>query len=180
MKWICKVCGYVHEGPEPPEICPVCKVGKERFEKLPDAWEGAGEHRVGAAQGADERLVKGLEQIFEDTSKSLGLGLAMARAADREGLPEIATALHRIAGEQALEAARLAELLGGMLTDSTRDNLNARIDAGRQALQNRQDLVSLAKELGNIEAEAYLNETVRDAARHGRALEGLLRRFFNA
>lgn len=180
MRWICKVCGYVHEGPEPPEVCPVCKVGRERFERLPDAWEGAGEQRVGVAQGADERLVKGLEAIFGETARALGLGLAAARAADREGLPEIAAAFHRIAGEQAGQAARLAELLGGALTDSTRENLQARIAAGRQALTDTRDLAGIAAELGNADAEATLKEVARDIARHGRALDGLLRRFFNA
>lgn len=180
MKWICKVCGYVHEGPEPPAICPVCKVGKERFERLPDTWESAQVHRVGAAQGADERLLTGLKAAFEQTSQAVGIHLAMGRAAEREGLPEIATALERIAREQASHAARLAELLGESLSDSSQENLQHRLEAKRQATQDKQDLAALAAELGNTAIQESLQEMTRDAARHGRALEGLLRRFFNA
>lgn len=180
MKWICKVCGYVHEGAEPPEICPVCKVGKERFERLPDAWENAQEHQVGIAQEQGGPLVEGLRSAFEQASRQCGYSLAAARVADREGYPEVAGALSRLAEEQAMQAARLAELLGDGLAANTRDSLALRLKAAQAEAEGLQSLIGQAAEEEKRPIREALGELSRDAARHGRALEGLLRRYFNA
>lgn len=178
MKWICKVCGYVHEGPEPPEICPVCKVGKERFERLPDAWENAQEHQVGIAQGEGGPLVEALRASFEQACRQGGYCLAVARMADREGYAEIGGALTRLAHEQGQLAARLAEMLGDGLDATTRESLSLRLKAAQAEAEGLQGLIDQAE--GQQPIREALGELARDAARHGRAIEGLLRRYFNA
>lgn len=179
MKWICKVCGYVHEGAEPPEICPVCKVGKERFERLPDAWENAQEHQVGIAKEAGH-LLEGLRASFEQACRQSGYCLAVARMADREGYAEIAGGLERLAREEALQAARLAEMLGDGLASGTKESLALRLKAAQAGAEGLMALISQADADGNQPIREALGELSRDASRHGRAIEGLLRRYFNA
>ena len=179
MKWICKVCGYVHEGPEPPDICPVCKVGKERFERLPDDREWADEHKVGEAMGLDERVVEGLREQLHIESTEVGMYLAMGRAADREGFPEMADVFRRIALEEAQHAAQLTELLGEQLYPVSMKNLKKVVAAEQGATQAKVDLAALAKSLGYDTISEILAEMAREESRHGKAFDGMLKRYFS-
>ena len=143
MKWICKVCGYIHEGNEPPEFCPVCKVGKDKFEKLEETPQWTDVHQLGVAQGMDERIVAGLRKQYEKECLEAGAYMAMARQADGQGYPEIANTFQRMAREEAAHAARLAELLGEALTDSTEKNCEARVAAELAASKDKQALAAL-------------------------------------
>ena len=128
MKWICKVCGFIYEGDQPPEICPVCKQ-RNVFRLLEEKRSWADTHAVGLARGADPRVVAGLKERFGNDCREAGLYLAMARAAEREGFPEAAETLRRVALEEADHAGRLAELLGENLSEDTQANLSARVEA---------------------------------------------------
>jgi rubrerythrin len=178
MKWICKVCGYVHEGPQPPDICPVCKAPKERFELLDQGSSRAEEHKVGIARGLDKSVVEGLRENYRAQCNEVGMYLAMGRAADGEGYPEIAEVFCRFAQDAAEHTGRLAELLGETLADSTQDNLKRCMQAAQGASGGKADLAQLAKSLGYEAINEALQEMARDEARHGRAFEGMLRRNF--
>ena len=129
-KWICTVCGYVHEGDTPPEKCPQCKQPAEKFKELKEDAEVnyAAEHVVGVAKGVDPEILDGLKAHFEGECSEVGMYLAMARQADREGYPEIAEAFKRYAFEEADHASRFAELLGEVVWD-TKTNLEKRMAA---------------------------------------------------
>lgn len=129
MKWYCTVCGYVYEGPEAPEACPVCKAPKEKFKQMDEEASFATVHEVGVAQGVSEDILKDLRANFEGECSEVGMYLAMARVADREGYPEVSAAFTKYAFEEAEHAAKFAELLGEVLTDSTKKNLQMRVDA---------------------------------------------------
>ncbi len=178
MKWICKVCGYVHEGPEPPDICPVCKVGKERFERLADdrGWEE--EHKLGFAMGLDQRVVDGLREQLQIESSEVAMYLAMSRAADREGYPDLGDVFRRFAYEEAEHAGRLAELLGESLYPTSDKNLKKALAGEQAATKGKSELADLAKSLGYDAISDTVREMARDEARHGKALEGFLKRFF--
>ncbi len=178
MKWVCKICGYVHEGPEAPEKCPVCKAPKEKFEKMAEGREWADEHRIGVAQDVDERVVEALRQNFTGECTEVGMYLAMSRAADREGFPEVAEAYKRIAFEEAEHAAKFAELLGEVVSASTKENLTLRVDAEFGATAGKKELATLAKQLGYDAIHDTVHEMCKDEARHGKAFEGLLNRYF--
>ena len=128
-KFVCTVCGYIHEGERAPEVCPVCKVGAEKFEEVSGERVWADEHRIGAAQGVDEEIIEGLRANFVGECTEVGMYLAMARQADREGYPEVAEAYTRIAFEEAEHAAKFAELLGEVVVADTKANLEARVEA---------------------------------------------------
>lgn len=178
MKWVCSICGYVHEGSQPPESCPVCKAPASKFKQMAGERVWAAEHVVGIAKGLDERIVEGLRQNFMGECTEVGMYLAMSRAADREGLPEVAEAYKRIAFEEADHAARFAELLGEVVTDSTKKNLEMRVDAEYGATAGKMDIAKLAKELGYDAVHDSVHEMARDEARHGKAFDGLLKRYF--
>ncbi len=178
MKWVCKVCGYVHEGDTPPENCPICKAPASKFEQLAEERTWAAEHVVGVAKGLDERVIDGLRQNFMGECTEVGMYLAMSRAADREGYPEVAEAYKRIALEEAEHAAKFAELLGEVVSASSKTNLQLRVDAEFGATQGKVDLAKLAKELGYDAIHDTVHEMARDEARHGKAFEGLLGRYF--
>lgn len=178
MKWICKVCGYVYEGNEPPEFCPVCKVGKDKFEKLEETpmWEDV--HSLGLAQGMDERIVAGLRKQFELECREAGIYMAMGRQADGQGYPEIANTFQRMATEEIAHAARLAEMLGESLTADTEKNVKNRVELELNACKEKQALALLAKELGYNEVYNALHDMCKDEARHGQALDGVQKRYF--
>ena len=178
MKWICKVCGYIHEGPQPPDICPVCKVGKEKFEKLEDnpVWGDA--YKLGEAKNLDERVVIGLRKRYESVSHEIGIYVAMGRQADSQGYAEIANTFFRLASEQGAHAGRLAELLGEQLVEDTRENIKRRLEAEKFASKEKQDLSLLANELGYEEIRSVLRDMSRDKVRHGQIFEGMLKRYF--
>ncbi len=178
-KYVCSVCGYVAEGDNPPEVCPVCGVGADKFNKLEGGeLQWADEHRIGVAQGADERILEGLRAGFLGECSEVGMYLAMSRQADREGYPEIAEAYKRIAYEEATHAAMHAELLGEVVSASTEANLKARVEAEFGACQGKKDLATLAKQLNLDAVHDAVHEMAKDEARHGCAFKGLLDRYF--
>lgn len=178
MKWICSVCGYVHEGDTPPENCPLCKAPGSKFNKAMEEKVWASEHKVGVAKGLDERVVEGLRANFNGECAEVGMYLAMSRVADREGYPEVAEAFKRYALEEADHAARFAELLGEVVTSSTKKNLELRAEAEYGATGGKTELAKLAKELGYDAVHDTVHEMARDEARHGKGFEGLLKRYF--
>jgi len=178
-KWVCQICGYVHEGDEAPEACPICKAPAEKFTKQDEGemvW--AAEHVVGIAQGVDPEIVQGLRENFTGECSEVGMYLAMSRVAYREGYPEIGEYWRRAAFEEADHAARFAELLGEVLTDSTKKNLEMRVDAEHGATAGKTALAKKAKELGLDAIHDTVHEMARDEARHGKAFKGLLERYF--
>ena len=177
-KWICSVCGYVHEGPTPPERCPQCKVPAEKFYEQKGEMTWAAEHVVGVAKGAREDIIRDLRANFEGECTEVGMYLAMARVAHREGYPEIGLYWEKAAWEEAEHAAKFAELLGEVVTDSTTKNLEMRVEAENGATAGKTDLAKRAKELGLDAIHDTVHEMARDEARHGKAFEGLLKRYF--
>ena len=178
MKWYCTVCGYVYEGPEAPEACPVCKAPKEKFKQMDEEASFATVHEVGVAQGVSEDILKDLRANFEGECSEVGMYLAMARVAHREGYPEIGLYWEKAAFEEAEHAAKFAELLGEVVTDSTKKNLEMRVDAENGATAGKFDLAKRAK-AANLDAiHDTVHEMARDEARHGKAFEGLLKRYF--
>ena len=177
-KWVCEVCGYVHEGDEPPEKCPQCQAPSERFKKQEGEKTWAAEHVVGVAKGAPEDIINDLRANFNGECSEVGMYLAMSRVAYREGYPEIGEYWRRAAFEEAEHAAKFAELLGEVVTDSTKKNLEMRIDAENGATAGKTDLAKRAKELNLDAIHDTVHEMARDEARHGKAFEGLLKRYF--
>ncbi len=177
-KYVCPVCGYVHEGDEPPEKCPVCGVPGAKFTKQEGDLSWAAEHVVGIAAGVREDILKDLRANYEGECREVGMYLAMARVAHREGYPEIGLYWEKAAYEEAEHAAKFAELLGEVVTDSTKKNLQMRVDAENGATAGKTDLAKRAKELGLDAIHDTVHEMARDEARHGKALAGLLKRYF--
>ena len=179
-KWRCKVCGEIIESENYPEQCPRCKVkGEEKFEEVVDnkmTW--AAEHVVGVAKGAPDAIIEGLRANFEGECSEVGMYLAMARVAAREGYPEIALYWEKAAFEEAEHAAKFAELLGECLTDSTKKNLEMRVAAENGATAGKFELAKMAKELNLDAIHDTVHEMARDEARHGVALKGMLERYF--
>ena len=177
-KWVCSVCGYVHEGDTPPAQCPVCKVPAEKFIKQDDEMTWAAEHVVGVAQGVDPEIIEDLRANFNGECSEVGMYLAMSRVAYREGYPEIGEYWKTAAFEEAEHAAKLAELLGEVLTDSTKKNLEMRVEAENGATLGKTMLAKKAKEQGLDAIHDTVHEMARDEARHGKAFAGLLKRYF--
>ena len=179
MKYVCQVCGYVHEGDSAPEKCPICQAPAEKFTVQAGEKTWAAEHVVGVAQGVREDIIKDLRDNFNGECSEVGMYLAMARVADREGYPEVGMYYEKAAYEEAEHAAKFAELLGEVVTDSTKKNLQMRVDAENGATAGKTDLAKRAKELGLDAIHDTVHEMARDEARHGKAFEGLLKRYFN-
>ncbi len=195
MKFVCSICGYVHEGDQPPAACPQCKAPAEKFKKMEEpaapaaapSAPGKGklalpamacEHVVGSAKGLDERVVEGLRANFTGECTEVGMYLAMSRQAEREGYPEVADAFKRYAFEEAEHAAKFAELLGDVLTTSTKKNLELRAAAEQGACEGKLQLAKRAKELNYDAVHDTVHEMAKDEARHGAGFEGLLKRYF--
>ncbi len=177
-KWVCSVCGYVHEGDTPPEKCPVCKVPAEKFIKQEEEMTWAAEHVLGVAQGVDPEIIADLRANFEGECSEVGMYLAMSRVAFREGYPEIGEYWKTAAWEEAEHAAKFAELLGEVLTDSTEKNLKMRVEAENGATLGKTMLAKKAKEQNLDAIHDTVHEMARDEARHGKAFAGLLKRYF--
>ncbi len=179
-KFICTVCGYVHEGDDAPEFCPQCKQPKAKFKVL-EATEGTlvfcDEHRLGIAKGVDAEVWEGLNAHFMGESTEVGMYLAMSRQADREGYPEIAEAFKRYAFEEAEHAAKFAELLGEVVWD-TKTNLKKRMEAECGACEDKKRIATRAKELNLDAIHDTVHEMCKDEARHGKGFEGLYNRYF--
>ena len=177
-KFVCTVCGYVHEGDAAPEFCTVCKAPASKFVEQKGEMTWAAEHVVGVAQGVDPEIIEGLRMNFNGECSEVGMYLAMARVAHREGYPEIGLYWEKAAYEEAEHAAKFAELLGEVLTDSTKKNLEMRVEAENGATAGKFELAKKAKELGLDAIHDTVHEMARDEARHGRAFAGLLARYF--
>ena len=178
-KWICTVCGYVHEGDTPPEKCPQCKQPAEKFKELKEDDEVtyAAEHVIGIAKGVDPEILDGLKADFQGECSEVGMYLAMSRQADREGYPEIAEAFKRYAFEEAEHAAKFAELLGEVVWD-TKTNLEKRMAAEAGACEHKTRIAKLAKAQNLDAIHDTVHEMARDEARHGQGFTGLYNRFF--
>ncbi|CUO03147.1 NADH peroxidase [Clostridium disporicum] len=178
-KYICTVCGYVHEGDTPPEVCPICKAPASKFEEMKGDLQWADEHRVGIVEGIDPEIIEGLRANFMGECTEVGMYLAMGRVADREGYPEVAEAYKRIAYEEADHASKFAEILGEVVVADTKSNLSARVEAEFGACDGKKKLAALAKQ-NNLDAiHDTVHEMCKDEARHGRAFKGLLDRYFS-
>ncbi len=178
MKWVCQVCGYVHEGPEAPEACPQCKAPASKFTKQEGEMTWASEHVVGVAKGVSQDIIDDLRSNFNGECTEVGMYLAMARVAFREGYPEVGMYYEKAAFEEAEHAAKFAELLGEVVTDSTKKNLEMRIEAENGATAGKTDLAKRAK-AANLDAiHDTVHEMARDEARHGKAFKGLHDRYF--
>ena len=178
-KFVCSVCGYVHTGDTPPESCPQCKAPASKFVEQKDAelaW--AAEHVIGVASGVDAEILEGLRMNFTGECTEVGMYLAMARAAEREGYPEIAAAYTKAAFEEAEHAAKFAELLGEVVHADTRKNLELRVDAEYGACEGKKRVATKAKQLGLDAIHDTVHEMCKDEARHGCAFKGLLDRYF--
>ena len=177
-KYVCPVCGYVYEGEEPPEKCPQCGVPGSKFSVKEETKTFAAEHVIGIAKGVDQRVLDGLKANFAGECTEVGMYLAMSRQADREGYPEVAEAFKRYAFEEAEHASKFAELLGEVVTDSTKKNLQLRADAEAGACAGKMEIAKLAKELGYDAIHDTVHEMAKDEARHGQGFAGLLKRLF--
>lgn len=179
-QWRCKVCGYVFTGDNPPPECPQCHASSDKFVELAAGSDEkfATEHEVGIAKGLDAEVVQGLKDNFTGECSEVGMYLAMSRQADREGYPEVAEAFKRYAFEEADHASRFAEMLGDVLTNSTKKNVEMRAAAEAGACDGKNKLAKRAKELGYDAIHDSVHEMAKDEARHGAGFKGLLKRYF--
>ena len=177
-KYVCTVCGYVYEGDAAPEFCPVCKAPAEKFKLQEGEKVWAAEHVVGVAQGVSEDILSDLRANFEGECSEVGMYLAMARVAYREGYPEVGMYYEKAAYEEAEHAAKFAELLGEVVTPSTKKNLEMRYMAENGACEGKLKLAKRAKELGYDAIHDTVHEMAKDEARHGCGFKGLLDRYF--
>ena len=177
-KFVCNVCGYVYEGEAAPEKCPQCGAPASKFTEQSGEMAWAAEHVVGVAEGVSEDILEDLRANFNGECSEVGMYLAMARVAFREGYPEIGLYWEKAAYEEAEHAAKFAELLGEVVTDSTKKNLEMRVEAENGATAGKTDLAKRAKAAGLDAIHDTVHEMARDEARHGRAFKGLLERYF--
>ncbi len=179
-KYVCPVCGYVHEGDAAPVKCPQCGVDGSKFKvQESSAMSWAAEHVIGVGKGVPQDIYDGLKANFEGECTEVGMYLAMARVAHREGYPEIGLYWEKAAYEEAEHAAKFCEMLGEIVTDSTKKNLEMRVAAENGATAGKTQLAKRAKEEGLDAIHDTVQEMARDEARHGKAFEGLLNRYFN-
>ena len=178
-KFVCSICGYVHEGDSAPGKCPQCGAPASKFTEQKEGLSWAAEHVVGVAKDVDPEILEGLRMNFAGECTEVGMYLAMARVAHREGYPEIGLYWEKAAFEEAEHAAKFAELLGEVVTDSTEKNLELRVAAENGATQGKFDLAKKAKALNLDAIHDTVHEMARDEARHGKAFAGLLKRYFN-
>ncbi len=178
MKFVCSVCGYVYEGDAAPAECPICHASSDKFIAQTGEMTWAAEHVIGVAADAPEDIKKDLRANFEGECTEVGMYLAMARVAHREGYPEIGLYWEKAAFEEAEHASKFAELLGEVVTTSTKKNLQMRVEAENGATAGKTDLAKRAK-AANLDAiHDTVHEMARDEARHGKAFKGLLERYF--
>lgn len=178
-KFVCTICGYIHEGDAPPKECPICKASADKFQELTEKLIWADEHRIGIAKDSIPEIIDDLRANFMGECTEVGMYIAMGRQADREGYPEIGEAYKRIAFEEAEHAAKFAEILGEVVKADTKANLQARVEAEYGACDGKKKLATLAKK-NNLDAvHDTVHEMCKDEARHGRAFKGLLDRYFN-
>ena len=188
-KWVCPVCGYVHEGEVPPAECPVCHAKGEKFSKVEGEMKLAAEHEFGIyaktvknnpdiSEEDKKYIFEQLMANFQGECAEVGMYLCMARVAHREGYPEIGLYWEKAAFEEAEHAAKFAELLGEVVTDSTKKNIEMRVEAENGATAGKVDLATRAKKANLDAIHDTVHEMARDEARHGKAFAGLLKRYF--
>ena len=177
-KFVCSVCGYVYEGEAAPEFCPLCKAPASKFIEQSEEKTWAAEHVVGVASDVPEDIKADLRANFEGECSEVGMYLAMARVAHREGYPEIGLYWEKAAYEEAEHAAKFAELLGEVVSPSTKENLKVRVEAENGATAGKFDLAKRAKALNLDAIHDTVHEMAKDEARHGKAFAGLLKRYF--
>ena len=185
-KFVCSICGYVYEGNAAPEQCPQCKAPASKFVEQSGDMSWAAEHVVGVGKSFGEgvpaevqkEIIDGLNANFSGECTEVGMYLAMARVAHREGYPEIGLYWEKAAWEEAEHAAKFAELLGDVVTTSTKKNLEMRVEAENGATAGKFELAKLAKQYNLDAIHDTVHEMARDEARHGKAFEGLLKRYF--
>ena len=178
-KWKCLICGEIVVSEERPDKCPLCKAPGEKFVEVKDEeMNWAAEHVVGIAKDVPEEIKEGLRANFNGECTEVGMYLAMARVAHREGYPEIGLYWEKAAYEEAEHAAKFAELLGEVITDSTKKNLQMRVEAENGATAGKFELAKKAKELGLDAIHDTVHDMAKDEARHGKAFKGLLERYF--
>lgn len=178
-KFVCSVCGYVHEGKEVPDKCPLCQAPASKFSLQPDDLEIVNGHKIGVAKDANSEILEGLRDNFKAECIEVGMYIAMSRQADREGYTEVSEAYKRIACEEADHASRFAELLGDVLESSTKKNLQLRVQAEVLANQDKKKIATRAKELNLDAIHDTVHEMCKDEARHALAFKGLLDRYFS-
>ena len=179
-KWKCTICGEIVVSEERPDKCPLCKAPGEKFVELieDDGMTWACEHVIGIAKDAPEEIKEGLRANFNGECTEVGMYLAMSRVAAREGYPEIAEYWKTAAFEEAEHAAKFAELLGEVVSDSTKQNLAVRVEAENGATAGKFELAKKAKALNLDAIHDTVHEMAKDEARHGKAFKGLLDRYF--
>ncbi len=177
-KFVCTVCGYIHEGDSAPDFCPQCKAPKGKFKEVKEDAGFACEHEIGVAKGVDKEVYDGLVSNFNGECCEVGMYLAMSRQADRDGYPEVAEAFKRYAFEEAEHAAKFAELLGEVVYNDTKKNLQLRAEAEAGACEGKLELAKRAKELNYDAIHDTVHEMAKDEARHGSGFKGLLKRYF--
>ena len=177
-KFVCTICGYVHEGEEAPDICPVCKASKATFKEMTGELAWADEHKIGIVRDIPAEALDALRANFIGECTEVGMYLAMSRQADRQGYPEVAEAYKRIAFEEADHAAKFAEILGEVVVPDTKANLRARVEAEYGACEGKKKLATLAKQHNLDAIHDTVHEMCKDEARHGCAFKGLLDRYF--
>ena len=176
-KWVCTVCGYIYEGEQAPEKCPQCGVPASKFKKQEEGMTWAAEHVVGVAKGVSEDILEDLRANFNGECSEVGMYLAMARVAHREGYPEIGLYWEKAAYEEAEHAAKFAELLGDVVWD-TKTNLKKRMEAEAGACEDKKRIATLAKQQNLDAIHDTVHEMCKDEARHGKGFEGLYNRYF--
>ena len=189
-KYVCPVCGYIHEGELPEGFkCPVCGVPGEKFKLVEGDLTLAAEHEFGVGTKLDgvpeedkKFILEQLKANFTGECSEVGMYLCMARVAHREGYPEVGLYWEKAAYEEAEHAAKFAEMLGSDLEANmkatTKDNLKWRVDCEFGATAGKFDLAACAKKNGLDAIHDTVHEMARDEARHGKALKGLLERYF--
>ena len=179
MKYVCKVCGWTSEDGAKPDKCPICGAPADKLEAIVEGEKTyATEHKIGDGQVEDKEIVEGLRANFNGECTEVGMYLAMSRVAEREGYPEIAEAFKRYAYEEAEHAAKFAELLGEVVTDSTQKNLELRAQAEHGACAGKMEIAIKAKKLNYDAIHDTVHEMAKDEARHGKGFDGLLKRYF--
>ena len=176
-KFVCQVCGYVHEGEAAPEFCPQCRVPASKFTEMKEEMEWAAEHIVGIAADAPEDIKMDLRANFNGECSEVGMYLCMARIAHREGYPEIGLYWEKAAWEEAEHAAKFAELLGDVVWD-TKTNVEKRMNAECGACEDKKRIATRAKQLNLDAIHDTVHEMAKDEARHGKGFEGLYNRYF--
>lgn len=177
-KFVCTICGYIHNGDTPPEICPICKATSDKFKEIENEMPWADEHKIGTISDLDSEVLEALRSNFIAECTEVGMYLSMSRQADREGYPEVAEAYKRIAYEEAEHACKFAEILGEVVAADTKANLQARVEAEYGACYGKKKLADLAKKLNLDAIHDTVHEMCKDEARHGCAFKGLLNRYF--